>query len=50
MMGATLDLSITRVMKPMVEATLPAVKQKKADEGKGETYNFYEIHLLVEWS
>ena len=34
MMGATLGLSITRVMKQMTVVTFTAAKQEKADEGK----------------
>ena len=50
LMGATLGQSITTSMKPMVEATLAAAKRKKADKGKGKTYNLHEIHLLAGWS
>ena len=50
MIGATLSVSITTVMKPMAVATLTAAKQKKADEGKGKAYNLYNIHLLIGWS
>ena len=49
-MGATLGLSKTEAMKPMAEATLIAAKQKKANEGKGKTYDLYNIHLLMGWS